>query len=287
MDSSWFVVAKSRQLKSKPLSVWLLNTPIVLVRANGTVAALRDTCPHRGIPLSQGKVNGGVIECCYHGWKFDSSGKLVDIPGVCSDLSFKKELLRSYLAQEKGGYIWVCLSADQSSTPFLPKIHHCYPYATLVGEMKANLFDILENFLDPLHTHYIHTGIIRDANSNGRHPCEVEITTLSNGYEARYIEREKQSGILSKLFGHHITESIGRIITPSTVELEYRSINEIEMTVTLHITPTQNGYCQLAARTYLKPSRVPFALKSMFLAPFQLEVRPVKALELATPAIML
>lgn len=41
-----------------------------------------DLCPHRKVPLSEGRVEAGKLECAYHGWKFDSAGKTVSIPQV-------------------------------------------------------------------------------------------------------------------------------------------------------------------------------------------------------------
>lgn len=41
-----------------------------------------DLCPHRKVPLSEGRVEAGRLECAYHGWKFDNAGKTVSIPQV-------------------------------------------------------------------------------------------------------------------------------------------------------------------------------------------------------------
>ncbi len=35
------------------------------------VFALRDSCPHRGGPLSQGIVHGTTVTCPLHNWKID------------------------------------------------------------------------------------------------------------------------------------------------------------------------------------------------------------------------
>lgn len=35
------------------------------------VHAVRDKCPHRGGPLSQGIVHGGLVTCPLHSWKID------------------------------------------------------------------------------------------------------------------------------------------------------------------------------------------------------------------------
>lgn len=45
--------------------------PVCLVRSNDTVHALRDECTHEGVPLSDGEVADGTIECWLHGSRFD------------------------------------------------------------------------------------------------------------------------------------------------------------------------------------------------------------------------
>lgn len=39
---------------------------IVLVKRNGTIHALTETCPHLGGPLSEGKLVGDAIQCPWH-----------------------------------------------------------------------------------------------------------------------------------------------------------------------------------------------------------------------------
>ena len=55
--------------------------PVVIGRQHdGKVFALRDICPHRGIPLHYGHFDGETIACSYHGWRFDESGACVEQP---------------------------------------------------------------------------------------------------------------------------------------------------------------------------------------------------------------
>lgn len=52
---------------------------IVLTRINGQCHALENKCPHLGLPLAKGKLEGGVITCPWHGSSFDfCSGKNQD-----------------------------------------------------------------------------------------------------------------------------------------------------------------------------------------------------------------
>ena len=44
---------------------------IVVLRVGGEVHAFDNACPHQGNPLVDGEVLGDVLECAYHGWRFD------------------------------------------------------------------------------------------------------------------------------------------------------------------------------------------------------------------------
>ena len=44
---------------------------LALYRVNGEFYATENFCPHRGAPLTGGKLCDHVIECDSHGWQFD------------------------------------------------------------------------------------------------------------------------------------------------------------------------------------------------------------------------
>lgn len=44
---------------------------ILLLRVGDEVHAFANACPHEGNPLVDGEVFGDVLECAYHGWRFD------------------------------------------------------------------------------------------------------------------------------------------------------------------------------------------------------------------------
>ena len=51
--------------------VVLLGKHIALCNVAGEFYAIDNVCVHRGAPLSEGWLDGCVIECPAHGWKFD------------------------------------------------------------------------------------------------------------------------------------------------------------------------------------------------------------------------
>lgn len=51
--------------------VVVAGSPLALFRTDSGYAALADTCPHAGAPLSEGVLRDGFVVCAWHGWKFD------------------------------------------------------------------------------------------------------------------------------------------------------------------------------------------------------------------------
>ena len=58
---------------------------VVLYNVDGELFASPDVCPHRGAPLSQGDLDGGVVMCPLHAWEFDvRTGECVSLPEACA-----------------------------------------------------------------------------------------------------------------------------------------------------------------------------------------------------------
>lgn len=54
---------------------------VLLVHVDGGVRAYDNRCPHRAWPLERGRLEGGVLTCANHGWRFDvATGQGVDPP---------------------------------------------------------------------------------------------------------------------------------------------------------------------------------------------------------------
>src|SRR2546425_8789695 len=100
----------------------LLGLPLLICRdSQGRLAALRDICPHRGMPLLFGHFDGTILECCYHGWQFDMEGRCQHIPALVADSSLQVDKIgvTTYPCEERDGYVWVYLPdpSDKTSAP--------------------------------------------------------------------------------------------------------------------------------------------------------------------------
>lgn len=71
--------------------------------AQDTVFALKDVCPHRGGPLSQGIVHGNTVTCPLHNWKIDLASGEANAPdeGCTRTYPIKVENGRVYLGDAR------------------------------------------------------------------------------------------------------------------------------------------------------------------------------------------
>ena len=104
----WYALARSRDLKTEPLSVTLWEEAIALYRdESGQAYALEDRCPHRHVKLSHGAVVGTNLECAYHAWQFDPQGNCAVVPYLEDKQKLPACKIRSYPVREQDGFVWV------------------------------------------------------------------------------------------------------------------------------------------------------------------------------------
>ena len=127
----WYPAVRSSEIRGRALvKAMLLEVPLVLGRTDeGKPFAMRDSCPHRGIPLSYGHFDGATVECSYHGWRFDAcTARCVEIPSLTSQDKLKVERIFAghYPCEERDGYVWVYVNAPGSrlaeSVPAAPSL---------------------------------------------------------------------------------------------------------------------------------------------------------------------
>ena len=56
---------------------------VALFLVDGQVYAIDDVCPHMGASLGAGEIEGGVVTCPWHGWRFRvTNGTWADNPRI-------------------------------------------------------------------------------------------------------------------------------------------------------------------------------------------------------------
>ena len=114
--------------------------------------------------LSLGRVQGDLLQCRYHGWRFDRGGAVVDVPCHAPSEKLPACAVRAFAAVERDGWIWVTLGADGAppEPPSYPR-DPAYGWFELQNMIHAPVDLILENGLDCSHTGFAHEGLFRSA----------------------------------------------------------------------------------------------------------------------------
>src|ERR1700694_5473510 len=164
----WYPAVRSAEIRGqKLLTAMLLEVPLGLGRTSeGKAFAMRDSCPHRGIPLSYGRLDGKVVECCYHGWRFDAcTGQCVEIPSLSSQDKLKVERIFAghYPCEERDGYVWVYMAAPGSrlpasvpEAPRLPVFGEKYKITRLSCDIPSHVDQGIIGLMDPAHGPFVH-----------------------------------------------------------------------------------------------------------------------------------
>jgi len=161
--NAWYVACTPEEIDDKPLGRKVCNEQIVFYRAaDGAVAALEDFCPHRGAPLSLGRVVEGKLVCGYHGLEMGCDGKTVAMPGQ-RVRGFPA--IRTYPVVERYGFVWVWPGDATLADP--AKIHHLewadnpkWAYGGGLYHIACDYRLMIDNLMDLTHETYVHSTSI-------------------------------------------------------------------------------------------------------------------------------
>lgn len=203
----WHPVARVDDLAAGQLrKLSVLGAPFTLARfEDGTHTLLDDRCPHRGVPLSLGRVQDGAVRCPYHGWRFGPDGACVDAPGepasVCAAAGARARPLR-----EAFGLLFAWLGDGPAAA---------FPYADRVPEgmvvyrmapiqWPTNFVMRLENTTDFSHLQAAHeySGLDRFLPAGYRQTY----TALARGHRVVLSAEHDPVGVLTEgALGHPMT----------------------------------------------------------------------------------
>lgn len=76
----WQIVALLEELVELPVKAMLGDDAIVVFRTgSGRVGAFLDVCPHKGFPMSTGKVTEEGLKCGFHDYTFSPEGRCIAV----------------------------------------------------------------------------------------------------------------------------------------------------------------------------------------------------------------
>jgi phenylpropionate dioxygenase-like ring-hydroxylating dioxygenase large terminal subunit len=160
----WYPVAFSSQITGKPTGVTLVGERIMVMRDAGKVYAMKDRCPHRGVPLSYGSQQfPGTVTCVYHGWTFDLktgdlAAAITDGPNspICG-----KVTQPTFEAAERLGMVWIYVGDGEEAPPIdeqLPEelVSNPAVVGARIQPREGNWRFAVENGYDEGHAKFLH-----------------------------------------------------------------------------------------------------------------------------------
>lgn len=83
-DAPWIRLASATEIaEDATLRVEHDGVPVCLARSGGQLHAIIDRCTHQDVPLSEGEVEDGAVECFMHGSRFDlATGRVLGPPAT-------------------------------------------------------------------------------------------------------------------------------------------------------------------------------------------------------------
>jgi phenylpropionate dioxygenase-like ring-hydroxylating dioxygenase large terminal subunit len=228
---TWLIAAHGTELPNA--NDWVTyeghgDTVIITRQPDGSVRAFHNVCQHRGVRLTFGQHSGCQrrFTCPYHGWVYDTTGKLVGVP---EREEFDTDLLKlqappPIAAQEWGGFVWINFAGDQA-TPLLEylgpdvtndlgqfKPETMVLHEKQVFEVDINYKAIVDAFNEVYHANHLHhTGpeFARESRLTAFH--------LSGPHSMMFVPRFQKSDQLVETGDHHKYTICHYVVFPNQV----------------------------------------------------------------------
>jgi phenylpropionate dioxygenase-like ring-hydroxylating dioxygenase large terminal subunit len=248
----WYAVASLADLNpARPFRFTLLEQDLVLWwdRQAGQWRAFADVCPHRLVPLSEGRINGrGELECPYHGWSFNGAGHCTAIPqaepaAAATACASRRSRCRSYATATAQGLLFVFAGdAERSAAVPLPLVPLLEEPGWLVQETFRDLpmdaLTLLENVLDVSHVPFTHHRTV--GRRENAAPVVAELTGFGpQGFTASWPEGPRRGKL-----GSQFTS----FVAPGLMWHDLTARGFARLLTVVYATPIRRGECRLIAR---------------------------------------
>jgi len=168
IKNQWYIIAESKEVRKNIIGLTRLGEKMILWRdIQGIVNCIADKCCHRGASLACGKIKGNEVECPFHGFLFDSTGKVVSIPANGKNSPVPVNMhVNYYKTYEANGFIWIWWGeVDKASNkPFFFQELKSLSYSSFNDNWNVHYSRAIENQLDVVHIPFVHKTTIGRGN---------------------------------------------------------------------------------------------------------------------------
>ena len=252
--AAWYPVAYLQDLdRNRPSAFTLLEQDLVLWfdRSSDQWRAFADVCPHRLVPLSEGRLNSaGELECPYHGWSFNGAGHCTAIPQAPQGQTISsRSHCRSYATASAQGLLFVFSGAAEAAAavplPLVPMLQEQasgwadgWLVQDTFRDLPMDALTLLENVLDVSHVPFTHHATVGKRSNAG--PVELELTSFgAEGFTGLWREGPR----LGTLGSQHTTYA-----APCLMWHDLTAPRFARFLTVVYATPIRRGECRLFAR---------------------------------------
>lgn len=248
----WHAVMPLAQLQGgTPQPFRLLGEDIVLwLDADGQPRALKDRCCHRTARLSKGRCVNGALECGYHGWTYDGTGRVIRIPQYDEGRAIPEGYCTpAYRCMARYGYAWVALEEPIADIPEVPEFgapgwRTIFQFHEVWATSPVRA---LENSFDNSHFSFVHRATFGVAAQPK--PSKYEIVETDGGFYAETVidatnppAYHRVSGSTEPLTQRHMRNAYYRPFM-RRLDIEYPS--GVRHVIINGFTPIDDGHIQL------------------------------------------
>eukprot|EP00439_Symbiodinium_sp_Y106_P023344 s1101_g2.t2 len=273
-QKAWYPMAVIEDLDgTRPTKLQLLGEDLVAwVDGDGEWRVFEDRCPHRAVPLSEGRIEkDGTLMCSYHGWRFNGEGKVTAIPQATeekfSELQQNARACASARpAQVRCGVLWVWGESGENAAleaalqelsnscagggPNIPPEAEDPAYE---GRAKFSVWShrdvpygwevAFENVTDPAHVAVAHHNIVSNRYED---PCPLKIDWVrkpSNKEGFKYTIEQVGKNIVTTM----------DFKPPSQMHIRtsYDDKSGASLTLIINFIPTKPGWSRLVGTTLI------------------------------------
>lgn len=197
IKNQWYAVLDSKQLKpGKLLGVTRCSEKLIFWRdRNNKVHCIFDKCCHRGASLSHGQIVDDHIQCPFHGFQYDPTGKVVLIPANGKNNPVTENYrVNAFLVREAYGYIWLWYGDKKEHLPEIPffeELKEGFSYGGFSETWSVHYTRAIENQLDVVHLPFVHRTTIGRGNKtlvNG------PVVTWQDNLMTFYVKNQTDTG---------------------------------------------------------------------------------------------
>jgi phenylpropionate dioxygenase-like ring-hydroxylating dioxygenase large terminal subunit len=196
----WLIVGRAEECESPGdyFTHRIGDEPIVVVKEkDGNIQAFANVCRHRGVQVAWNAGNAKYFSCPYHGWVYDTSGRLVDAQHLEKSKTFKKENCRLPVLQTELWEGFIFINFDPHARPLMeslekwdfPRIYEPYQ----MGRLRlANKFEMNIGcnwkFLNENLTDIYHIAVLHGDTFGPYQPLDgYRYEVFDGGYHGRFV----------------------------------------------------------------------------------------------------